>query len=230
MNSSIRKIRKEIKILVSIALLVVVLMGTIIGTFQNNLPSKVDNSILIRKQVGQVAQSQVKQSQDSRSEDTQVEKSFTAKIERVVDGDTIVVWPENSSSTVTVRLIGINTPETVDPRKKVECFGKEASLKAKELLTKGVLVRIENDSTQNTKDKYGRMLGYIFIPNKLNPPLNSSADLFFNKYMIEEGFAYEYTYDKAYEYQGEFKKAQIEAKSQERGLWSVSACNGSKNL
>jgi micrococcal nuclease len=227
MNPSIRKIRKEIKILVSIASLVIVLLGTLVNTQYNISPSKIDNSILVRKQVGQVA-STLDQQEGNKKENVNinVEKSFIAEIERVVDGDTVVIRPENSSTTITMRLIGINTPETVDPRKKVECFGKEASGKAKELLVKGTSVRIENDITQNTIDKYGRMLGYIFIPNNPNG-LSSSTELFFNKYMIEEGFAYEYTYDKTYIYQKEFREAQIEAKALERGLWSVvNACNG----
>jgi|SRR5215216_1170712 len=63
----------------------------------------------------------------------------------VVDGDTIKV--RMSGKEETLRLIGIDTPETVDPRKSVQCFGKEASNKARELLS-GKNVRIEMDATQ----------------------------------------------------------------------------------
>lgn len=210
MSSSLREIRKEIKILVSVVSLVIVLVGWVVNGFTNQT-SKVDSSILIKKQVGQVASVQ---SLDA--------SSLFATIQRVVDGDTVIVLPENSSTTVTLRLIGINTPETVDPRKKVECFGKEASLKAKEMLAPETKIRIEFDPTQSSKDKYGRLLGYVFILSR------EGSELFFNKYMIEQGYGYEYTYDKPFTYQEEFKKAQRTAEAEKRGLWSKSACNGEK--
>jgi micrococcal nuclease len=131
---------------------------------------------------------------------------------KVVDGDTIKV---NINGTVeTIRLIGINTPETVDPRKSVECFGVEASNKAKELLT-GKKVRLENDSTQGERDKYGRLLRYVWMED----------GTFFNKKMIGDGYAHEYTYNVPYKYQKEFKQAQAEAESAKRGLWADDACN-----
>lgn len=131
----------------------------------------------------------------------------------VVDGDTIKV---NINGTVeTLRLIGMDTPETVDPRKPVQCFGKEASNKAKELLV-GTKVRLEKDSTQGELDKYGRTLAYIYRED----------GLFYNKYMIEQGYAHEYTYNTPYKYQVEFKAAQKSAQENLRGLWSPSTCNG----
>lgn len=131
----------------------------------------------------------------------------------VVDGDTIKV---NINGTVeTLRLIGMDTPETVDPRKLVQCFGKEASNKAKELLV-GTKVRLEKDSTQGELDKYGRTLAYVYRED----------GLFYNKYMIEQGYAHEYTYNTPYKYQVEFKAAQKSAQENQRGLWSPSTCNG----
>lgn len=131
----------------------------------------------------------------------------------VVDGDTLKI---NMGGTVeTLRLIGIDTPETVDPRKPVQCFGTEASNRAKALLS-GQKVRIEADSTQNTRDKYGRLLVYIYRDD----------GLFFNKSMVADGYAYEYTYDKAYKYQAEFKAAQLAAQNGGKGLWSPTTCNG----
>lgn len=131
----------------------------------------------------------------------------------VVDGDTIKV---NINGTVeTLRLIGMDTPETVDPRKPVQCFGKEASNKAKELLV-GTKVRLEKDSTQGELDKYGRTLAYV----------HREDGLFYNKYMIEQGYAHEYTYNTPYKYQAEFKAAQKSAQENLRGLWSPSTCNG----
>ena len=131
----------------------------------------------------------------------------------VVDGDTIKV---NINGTVeTLRLIGMDTPETVDPRKPVQCFGKEASNKAKELLV-GTKVRLEKDPTQGELDKYGRTLAYIYRED----------GMFYNKYMIEQGYAHEYTYNTPYKYQAEFKAVQKSAQENLRGLWSPTTCNG----
>lgn len=131
----------------------------------------------------------------------------------VVDGDTLKI---NMNGTVeTLRLIGIDTPETVDPRKPVQCFGTEASNRAKTLLS-GQKVRIESDSTQDTRDKYGRLLVYAYRED----------GLFFNKSMVADGYAYEYTYDNPYKYQAEFKAAQQAAKTAGKGLWSPDTCNG----
>jgi len=134
-------------------------------------------------------------------------------VTQVVDGDTIKI--NLNGTVVTLRLIGMDTPETVDPRKPVQCFGKEASNKAKELLS-GKKVRIEKDSTQGDLDKYGRMLAYVYRED----------GLFYNKYMIEQGYAHEYTYNTPYKYQIDFKAAQKSAQDNQRGLWSSNTCNG----
>lgn len=133
------------------------------------------------------------------------------KVIKVVDGDTISV--SMNGKTETLRLIGINTPETVDPRKPVECFGKEASNKAKSLL-EGQNVRLEADSSQGERDKYDRLLRYVFL-------LDGTL---FNKTMIQQGYAYEYTYNTPYKYQAEFKQTELEARTAKRGLWADNAC------
>ncbi len=134
-------------------------------------------------------------------------------ITSVVDGDTVKV--SINGRIETLRLIGLDTPETVDPRKSVQCFGKEASNKGKELLV-GKKVRIEKDATQGELDKYGRTLAYIYRED----------GLFYNKYMIEQGYAHEYTYNTPYKYQAEFKAAQKLAQANQKGLWSPDTCNG----
>lgn len=133
------------------------------------------------------------------------------QVTAVVDGDTFKVLINGVQETI--RLIGIDTPETVDPRKPVQCFGMEASNKAKALLT-GKKVRLEADSTQGELDKYGRLLRYVFLED----------GTFFSKLMISEGYAREYTYDSAYKYQADFKKAELDAKTAKRGLWADDAC------
>jgi len=130
---------------------------------------------------------------------------------KVVDGDTIAIDLDGKSETL--RLIGIDTPETVDPRKPVECFGLEASNVAKEALA-GKRVYIEMDSTQGERDKYGRLLAYVYRED----------GFFFNKSMILSGYAYEYTYDTSYKYQNEFKEAQKDAEINQRGFWAPGAC------
>ncbi len=134
---------------------------------------------------------------------------------RVVDGDTVDIVYEGKQTRL--RLIGINTPETVDPRRTVECFGKEASAQAAQLLT-GKDVRLEFDLSQGRFDKYDRMLAYVFTPD----------GVFVNQSLIEEGFAYEYTYRTAYRYQAEFKASEHAARTNARGLWAPGVCQPSQ--
>lgn len=130
---------------------------------------------------------------------------------KVVDGDTLDVLIEGKVERL--RLIGINTPETVDPRKPVECFGVEASNKAKTILS-GKRVSLESDDTQGERDKYSRLLRYVFLEDGTN----------FNLLMIKEGYAYEYTYSLPYKYQSEFKAAQKSAETNKKGLWASGVC------
>lgn len=131
---------------------------------------------------------------------------------KVVDGDTIKV--DINGEEKTVRLIGINTPEVVDPRKTVECFGQEASAKAKEIL-ENKKVKLESDVSQSDRDRYGRLLRYVYLED----------GLFFNEWMIENGYAFEYTYELPYQYQTEFKNAQRFAQDNKMGLWADDVCD-----
>lgn len=135
-----------------------------------------------------------------------------ALVTRVVDGDTIEVRLTDGDEKV--RLVGIDTPETVDPRKPVQCFGKEASNRMKSLVADKT-VRLESDPYSADRDKYGRLLRYVFLTDGTSV----------NKIMILEGYAHEYTYDVAYRYQGEFKAAEVAAKQAERGLWAPGVCS-----
>ncbi|MFA6551794.1 MAG: thermonuclease family protein [Patescibacteria group bacterium] len=150
--------------------------------------------------------------------ENKVDKKQYYLVTKVVDGDTIDVL--TGTTTERVRLIGINTPETVDPRKLVECFGKEASAKAHELL-ENKKVYLEVDETQDNRDKYKRLLRYAFRED----------GVFYNLEIIKQGYAYEYTYQIPYKYQMEFKAAQVYAKENKLGLWADNACaavNGAK--
>lgn len=135
----------------------------------------------------------------------------TFKVVSVVDGDTIKL--DMNGTTETIRLIGIDTPETVHPSKPVECMGMEASNKAKQLLV-GQTVRFEGDTSQDTRDRYSRLLGYVFLPDGRN----------YGDVMIRSGYAYEYTYSSAYKYQSLYKEAQSYAESSKLGLWADGVC------
>lgn len=141
-------------------------------------------------------------------------KSFVLK---VVDGDTIDVLINGKSQAV--RLIGIDTPEVVDPRKPVQCFGEQASQKAKSILG-GKNIFLESDPSQRDKDKYQRLLRYIYLEDGTN----------FNLMMIMQGFAHEYTYNLPYKYQSEFKAAQKTARQKGIGLWSPDTCSGNTGM
>jgi micrococcal nuclease len=143
-----------------------------------------------------------------------------AKVIKVVDGDTIKVRTTVGTEEVlyTVRMIGINTPETVDPRRGIECFGKEASRFTKDTLMQKT-VRIVTDETQDQFDRYGRLLAYVFLPGS-----TIETEVLFNLTIIEQGYAFEYTYDRPYVYQTAFKKAEKNARNAEIGLWQKDVC------
>jgi endonuclease YncB( thermonuclease family) len=126
----------------------------------------------------------------------------------VVDGDTVKV-----SELGTLRLIGIDTPETKDPRKPVQCFGTEASNKAKELLS-GKKVYLEFDPA-NRIDKYGRTLAYLYRED----------GYFYNAETIKDGYAHSYT-KYPHPKLDEFNSYQTQARETKKGLWSETTCNG----
>ena len=137
-------------------------------------------------------------------------------VSSVSDGDTIKVLI--GSKTETVRLIGVDTPETKDPRKPVQCFGKQASDFTNQQL-KGVKVRLAADTTQQDRDKYGRLLRYVYMQN----------GTLFNQLLVASGYAYEYTYqNNPYQFRDDFIKAQRLAQIEGRGLWSEQSCGGKR--
>lgn len=133
------------------------------------------------------------------------------RVVRVIDGDTIVIDYQGAAESV--RMIGIDTPETVHPSKPVQCFGQEASKKTREWL-EGARVRLEVDPVEGERDKYRRLLGYI----------HREDGLFVNLELISQGYAYEYTYNTPYLYQAEFRAAEAEARAAARGLWAAGVC------
>lgn len=145
-------------------------------------------------------------------------------VTRVIDGDTMIV--KVAGHDTTVRLIGIDTPETVDLRKPVGCYGHEASEKGKSMLSNHK-VYLDKDALKGDYDKYGRSLVYLHLPVEMASSSTSTSSVFYNKFMLENGFAREYTFSgEPYKYQDEFKNAQDYARQAGLGLWASSTCNG----
>ncbi|CAB4548083.1 MAG: thermonuclease family protein [Actinomycetes bacterium] len=130
-----------------------------------------------------------------------------AVVERVVDGDTVVVDVDGRRETV--RLIGIDTPETVRPGSPVECFGPEASAATKELLPAGTPVRLERDV--EARDDYDRLLVYL---------VRATDGLFVNLELVRAGYATPLTFPPNVAHVDEFVAAAAEARDAGRGLWS----------
>ena len=126
-------------------------------------------------------------------------------VERVIDGDTIVV-----SGNRHVRLIGVDTPETVDPNRPVGCFGKEASAFLKTLLPTGAAVRLVGDIEQ--EDRYGRLLAYVY---------RRSDGLFVNAELVRQGFAHVLTIAPNVAHADEFVALARDARNASAGLWSA---------
>lgn len=124
----------------------------------------------------------------------------TVKVTRVVDGDTIKI-----DSGQTVRYIGIDTPESVDPRKGVQCFAKEASVKNTALVL-GKTVELEQDISAT--DRYGRLLAYVWV-----------HDVMVNEYLVREGYAFARTFPPDVKYQLPLAEAEAAARQEQKGLW-----------
>lgn len=134
-----------------------------------------------------------------------------ATVVSVTDGDTIVV-DTAAGVTERVRLIGIDTPETRDPRRPVECFGREAAARTAELAGPGTPVRLELDVEH--RDRYGRLLAYVW----------TTEGVFVNARLVEEGWAAPYRYPPNVRYADLLSRLGTEARVGGRGLWS--ACGG----
>lgn len=134
----------------------------------------------------------------------------TFLVKRAVDGDTVEL--DNGEK---VRYIGINTPESVDPRRPVECFGKEAAEFNKHLV-EGKKVVLERDVSD--RDRYGRLLRFVFLED----------GTLINEALVRDGYAFVATYPPDISKQDIFRAAEKFAREEKRGLWSESTCNGRK--
>jgi micrococcal nuclease len=134
-----------------------------------------------------------------------------ATVVRVVDGDTVQVDIDGRREKL--RLIGIDTPETVKPDTPVQCYGPEASAFTKQLLPEGTAVRVERDV--EARDDYGRLLGYVY---------RADDGLFVNLEIVAQGYASLLTFPPNVAHVDEFVAAARAAERANLGLWS--ACSG----
>ncbi len=145
-----------------------------------------------------------------------VTTSTNALVVRAVDGDTLLVQRDGETGEERVRMLGINTPETVDPRKPVQCFGKDASKHMHELVD-GKRVRLDADPQADERDKYDRLLRNVF--------LEDGTDV--NAMMVRDGYAYAYlSFSLNPLRKRTLKKLEEDAKLAQRGLWNPNTCNG----
>jgi micrococcal nuclease len=127
--------------------------------------------------------------------------AYSQLVTRVIDGDTLVV-----QGVGTVRLIGVDTPETVDPRRPVQYFGKEAS-EFTHRMAQGEVVRLEFDVER--KDRYGRTLAYVYLRDAT----------FLNAEIVKQGYGHAYT-QFPFRHLDQFRVYESEAQEAERGLWA----------
>ena len=122
------------------------------------------------------------------------------------DGDTIQI--DMNGKTEKVRLLGVDTPETNDPRKSVQCYGQAASAFTKQLIGTNS-VRIASDPLNANRDRYSRLLRYVYLPD----------GTLVNAEIIKQGYGFAYL-NFPFTKSDEFRKHEIAAKEAGKGLWS----------
>jgi len=150
---------------------------------------------------------------DSAKQAAQINQPGLYRVVEFVDGDTIAV--DMNGTKETLRFIGVDTPETHDPRKAVQCYGKAAAAFTKNLIGSSS-VRLEADPLNTNRDRYNRLLRYIYLPN----------GTLVNAEIIKQGYGFAYLsfpFTKA----DEFRQYETQARNANRGLWSN--CQPTKN-
>ncbi|NDI37226.1 thermonuclease family protein [Chengkuizengella sediminis] len=146
--------------------------------------------------------------QNENTNDIEIQQQLiNATITNVVDGDTIKVKLEGKEETI--RLLLVDTPETVHPNKPIQPFGPEASQFAKDTFPKGKKVQVEIDVSK--RDKYDRLLAYLWVDGRM-----------FNEMLLEKGLArVAYIYPPNVKYVDQFQETQEEARQEGIGIWSI---------
>ncbi|MFZ1654693.1 MAG: thermonuclease family protein [Candidatus Moraniibacteriota bacterium] len=131
--------------------------------------------------------------------------TVAVRVTRVIDGDTFEI--EGGER---VRLIGIDTPESVKPNTPVECYAVESSEYLKTLI-EGKMVRLERDRTD--RDRYARLLRYVYL-----------GDVFINEFIVREGYAESVSYRPDTARQATLDEAERQAKAESKGRWGMGTC------
>lgn len=134
-----------------------------------------------------------------------------ATVTHIVDGDTIDVRFDGQEHRI--RIIGVDTPETVDPGEPVMCFGAEATAFTRDMISRaGNDVYLEKDVSET--DQYDRLLRYVWLPH-------DDGNRMLNQELVAQGYVQSSTYPPDVKYQGLFVEAQRVAREEGRGLWGT---------
>ena len=140
--------------------------------------------------------------------------AFRATVDRVVDGDTLVATPAGQPGEVYVRVIGVDTPETVKPGTPVRCYGPQASAFTKHLLPAGTPIVAAHEPGGDT-DAYGRQLWDVWLPD----------GRFLESVLVAAGTARPYPYPPQTQHAALLAALADQARAQQRGLWGP-PCHG----
>lgn len=213
---------KRLKFSIIILAILIILIGLLSATLSTNSSNIVDNlknlsteiassiindnTLNLSDNVKNTLNNYINPSSNSTSDNTSNISSELYKVVRVVDGDTIII--DYKGTEERVRLIGVDTPESVHPDKEKNTeFGTTASNFSKELLT-DKYVKIELDVQE--RDQYGRILAYVYLD-----------DIMVNKILLQEGYAKVATYPPNVKYVDDFTAIQEEARNNKKGLWGL---------
>lgn len=146
-------------------------------------------------------------------QETEMDKKKLFRVVKVIDGDTITFSIRGKNESV--RLLGIDTPESVDPRRPIQCFAKEATNKMKSFID-GKFVILIDDNTQGNRDKYKRLLRYVYLAD--------SVRTFVNGEMVKQGYAFSYRQYPT-KMLGKFNRFEKYAREHNLGLWGSCPLN-----
>lgn len=213
---------KRLKFSIIILAILIILIGLLSATLSTNSSNIVDNlknlsteiassiindnTLNLSDNVKNTLNNYINLNNASTSDNPSNISSELYKVVRVVDGDTIII--DYNGTEERVRLIGVDTPESVHPDKEKNTeFGTTASNFSKELLT-DKYVKIELDVQE--RDQYGRILAYVYL-----------NDVMVNKTLLQEGYAKVATYPPNVKYIDDFTSIQEEARNNKKGLWGL---------
>lgn len=217
-STKIKRLKFSI-IILAILIILIGLLSAVLSTNSSNIVDNLknlsteiassiinDNTLNLSDNVKNTLNNYINPSSNSTSDNTSNISSELYKVVRVVDGDTIII--DYKGTEERVRLIGVDTPESVHPDKEKNTeFGTTASNFSKELLT-DKYVKIELDVQE--RDQYGRILAYVYLD-----------DIMVNKILLQEGYAKVATYPPNVKYVDDFTAIQEEARNNKKGLWGL---------